>query len=98
MVALGVCVCILAVVVLVCVLAFVCTVCLSSLSVVACVLSWVEIWWVEIWEVTTTPKAAQKPFPIHVCQSETAAPRRERVGRDTRTRALKVFKAYSVRV
>ena len=38
------CVCILAVVVLVCVLAFVCTVCLSSLSVVACVLSWVEIW------------------------------------------------------
>mgnify|MGYP004301343713 CR=1 FL=1 len=36
-------VCILAVVVLMCVLAFVCTVCLSSLSVVACVLSWVEI-------------------------------------------------------
>ena len=40
-VALGVC--FLEVVVLVCVLAFVCTVCLSSLSVVACVLSWVEI-------------------------------------------------------
>ena len=34
---------ILAVVDLVCVLAFVCTVCLSSLSVVARVLSWVEI-------------------------------------------------------